>query len=81
MSAMKTLRLKRLRRRFGIAAPRVAVRTHVPWYWRWLTSTVLLVVSIALAWLSFDLGRRYAGFDAGEAARRTIAVAGRERQD
>ena len=67
MSAMKTLRLKRLRRRFGIAAPRVAVRTHVPWYWRWLTSTVLLVVSIALAWLSFDLGRRYAGFDASEA--------------
>ena len=67
MSAMKTLRLKRLRRRFGIAAPRVAVRTHVAWYWRWLTTTALLVVSIALAWLAFDLGRRYAGFDAGEA--------------
>ncbi len=64
---MKTLRLKRLRRRFGIAAPRVAIRTHVPWYWRWLTSTVLLVVSVALAWIAFDLGRRYAGFNASEA--------------
>jgi hypothetical protein len=67
MSATKTLRLKRLRRRFGIAAPRVAIRTHVPWYWRWLTSTVVLVVSVALAWLAFDVGRRYAGFNASEA--------------
>jgi len=25
-----------LRRKFGIAAPRVSVQTHVAWYWRWL---------------------------------------------
>ncbi len=64
---MKTLRLKKLRRRFGIAAPRVAVHTYVPWYWRWLTPAVFLVVTITLAWLAYDLGRRYAGFDASEA--------------
>ena len=28
--------IKRLKRRFGIAAPRVAVRTHAPWYLRWI---------------------------------------------
>jgi hypothetical protein len=67
MSAMKALRLKRLRRRFGIAAPRVAVRTQVPWHWRWLTSTVFIVVTVTLAWITYDLGRRYAGFDASEA--------------
>jgi len=67
MSAMKALRLKKLRRRFGITAPRVTVHSHVPWYWRWLTSTVFLVVTVTLVWLAYDLGRRYAGFDASEA--------------
>lgn len=65
---MKRLRLKRLRRRFGIAAPRVAVRSHVPWYWRWLTFTAFIFVTIVAAWVAYDLGRRYAGFDASEAS-------------
>lgn len=64
---MKRLRLKKLRRRFGITAPRVAVHSHVPWYWRWLTSIVFLVVTIAAAWIAYDIGRRYAGFDSSEA--------------
>jgi len=64
---MKRLRLKKLRRRFGIAAPRVAIQSHVPWYWRWLVSTVFLVVTISAAWIAYDLGRRYAGFDSSEA--------------
>ncbi len=64
---MKKLRFKRLRRRFGIAAPRVAVHSHVPWYWRWLTLVAFVVVAIAAAWVAYDLGRRYAGFDASEA--------------
>ena len=64
---MKRLRLKKLRRRFGITAPRVAVHSHVPWYWRWLTSTVFLVVTITAAWIAYDIGRRYAGFDSSEA--------------
>ncbi|UCH46742.1 MAG: hypothetical protein JSU95_11565 [Betaproteobacteria bacterium] len=65
---MKKLRLKKLRRRFGIAAPRVAVHSHVPWYWRWLTFGAFIVVTIIAAWVAYDLGRRYAGFDASEAS-------------
>jgi hypothetical protein len=65
---MKKLRLKKLRRRFGIAAPRVAVHSHVPWYWRWLTVGAFIVVTIVAAWVAYDLGRRYAGFDASEAS-------------
>ncbi|MGD2138751.1 MAG: hypothetical protein PVH25_00020 [Burkholderiales bacterium] len=64
---MKKLRLKKLRRRFGIAAPRVAVHSHVPWYWRWLTLVAFLMVAMIAAWTAYDLGRRYAGFDASEA--------------
>jgi len=59
-------RLKKLRQRFGIAAPKVAVRTHVPWYLRWLLLAVLLAFSVALAAWMYDAGRRFAGFDRSE---------------
>jgi len=57
---------KKFRRRFGISAPRVAVRTHVPWYLRWLLLAVLLAFSAALAAWMYDSGRRFAGFDRSE---------------
>ena len=41
-------RLRKLRQRFGIAAPTVAVRTQGPWYLRWLGLAVLLAFSAAL---------------------------------
>jgi hypothetical protein len=55
--------LRRLRSRFGVSAPRMSVRTHVPWYWRAATAVLILAVSIALAGWIYDLGRRFAGFD------------------
>jgi len=58
--------LRRLRRRFGITAPRVAVRTHVPWYLRAISIVVLTGVSLALAGWVYDTGRRMAGFDQSE---------------
>jgi hypothetical protein len=57
------LKLRRLRGRFGIAAPRVAVRTHVPWYWRALAAVVILGLALALAGWIYDARRRYAGFE------------------
>lgn len=59
-------RLWKLRQRFGIAAPKVSVRTHVPWYLRWLGLAVLLAFSAALAVWMYDAGRRFAGFDRSE---------------
>jgi hypothetical protein len=59
-------RLWKLRQRFGIAAPKVAVRTHVPWYLRWLGLALLLAFSAALAAWMYDAGRRFAGFDRSE---------------
>lgn len=47
--------------RFGIAAPRVAVRPHVPWYLRVLGTMLMLAVSVALgAWL-YDAVRQTTG--------------------
>ncbi|MCX7960208.1 MAG: hypothetical protein N2653_01350 [Burkholderiales bacterium] len=73
-------RLAKLRLRFGIAAPKVAVRTAVPWYVRWTVLAVLLAFSAALAAWIYDAGRRFAGFDRGEfehelaAARKELAA-------
>ena len=70
-------RFWRLRQRFGIAAPKVAVRTHVPWYLRWLTIAVLFAFSAALAAWMYDAGRRFAGFDRSE-VEEELAVARRQ---
>ena len=59
-------RFAKLRQRFGIAAPKVLVRTHVPWYLRWLGLAVMLAFSAALAAWMYDAGRRFAGFDRSE---------------
>lgn len=80
---MTATRLWKLRQRFGIAAPKVAVRTHVPWYLRWLALAVLLACSAALAAWMYETGRRFAGFDRSEVelemtALRRELTAGRE---
>jgi hypothetical protein len=59
----------KVRKRFGIAAPRVAVHSPVAWYWRWLGVALLLGLSAAAATWIYDAGRRYAGFDQSEVER------------
>jgi hypothetical protein len=61
-----TGRFWKLRQRFGIAAPRVAIRSQIPWYWRWIGFAVLLGVAAASAAWIYDAGRRFAGFDRSE---------------
>lgn len=58
--------IKRLRAGFGISAPRMAIRTHLAWYWRWLGIMVVASLSLAIAAWVYDAGRRFAGFDRGE---------------
>jgi TolA-binding protein len=60
--------LRALQRKFGISAPRVAVRTHVPWYWRWLGYASLGALVIGVGWTTYDYGMELAGFRQGEAA-------------
>lgn len=62
------LKLRRLRGRFGISAPRVTVRTHVPWHLRALGMIVMGAAALALAGWIYDAGRRIAGFDRSESA-------------
>jgi hypothetical protein len=69
---------RRLDHSFGIAAHRVAVRSSLPWYWRWLGLATLLCVSAASAAWIYDAGRRFAGFDQGE-VQEELSRAARER--
>jgi hypothetical protein len=64
---VKTTLLWKLRQRFGIAAPKLAVRVQVPWTARWLGTALLLAAAAALAAWIYDAGLRFAGFDRREA--------------
>ena len=56
---------------FGIAAPRVAVRTAIPWYWRWLVLIALTTVIMMFSRSAYEFGKKFAGFDQSEADRET----------
>src|ERR1017187_2588777 len=55
--------LRRVRSRFGMSAPRVMVRAHIPWYWRLFVAITLLIVAIMLGSLVYVVGGRYSGYD------------------
>lgn len=55
--------IKRIKRKFGIFAPQVAVRPHVPWYLRWLIIFILAALVVLLSWIMFDAGRQFTSFD------------------
>ena len=61
--------IRTLQRRFGIFAPRVAVRAHVPWYWRWLGFIALGGLVVGVGWTTYEYGMEFAGFRQSEAAR------------
>jgi len=61
--------IRTLQRKFGISAPRVAVRTHVAWYWRWLGYVALGAFVVGVGWTTYDYGMELAGFRQSEAAR------------
>ena len=61
--------LRALQRKFGISAPKVAVRAHVPWYWRWLGYVTIGAVVVGVGWTTYDYGMELAGFRQSEAER------------
>jgi hypothetical protein len=71
------MRWKLLRRRLSVSAPRVIVRSHLPWPLRWAVAAVVLGFSGALALWAFETGKELAGLEAGakaELARLRIEV-------
>ena len=72
------MRWKLLRRRLSISAPRMIVRSHLPWPLRWAIVALMFGFSAALALWEFEFGKDIAGFDRdskAELARLRVEVA------
>jgi hypothetical protein len=59
------MRWKLLRRRLSISAPRMIVRSHLPWPMRWAVLALAFGFSAALALWAFEFGKDIAGLDYG----------------
>jgi hypothetical protein len=59
------MRFKLLRRRLTISAPRMAVRSAMPWPLRWAMVAIVLGFCGAIALWAFELGKDIAGVDHG----------------
>ncbi|KAB2888474.1 MAG: hypothetical protein F9K35_20285, partial [Burkholderiaceae bacterium] len=59
------MRFRLLRRRLTISAPRVAVRSALPWPLRWLMLAVVFGFCAAVALWAFEFGKSIAGLDSG----------------
>ena len=57
------MRWKLLRRRLSITAPRMTVRSHLPWPVRWVVVALALGFSAAIALWAFEFGKSIAGLD------------------
>ncbi len=57
------MRWKLLRRRLSVSAPRMIVRSHLPWPVRWAVAALALGFSAALAMWAFETGKGLAGLD------------------
>lgn len=57
------MRWKLLRRRLTISAPRVAVRSALPWPFRWALVALMLGFCGAISLWAFELGKDLAGID------------------
>jgi hypothetical protein len=57
------MRWKLMRRRLSISAPRMIVRSHLPWPLRWVAVALVLGFSAAIAMWAFEFGKDIAGID------------------
>ena len=59
------MRWKLFRRRMSISAPRMIVRSHLPWPIRWAVLALAFGFSAALALWAFEFGKDIAGLERG----------------
>jgi len=61
------MRFRLLHRRLTISAPRMAVRSALPWPFRWAVVAIVLGFCAAIGLWAFEFGKDIAGIDGGQA--------------
>jgi len=59
--------MRRLRSSFGIGSSRMAIRSQLAWYWRWLLNILMMVLVATVVWWMVQNSYRITGFDIEEA--------------
>jgi hypothetical protein len=59
------MRFRLLRRRLTISAPRMAVRSALPWPLRWAIAAIVLGFCAAISLWAFEFGKTIAGLESG----------------
>jgi hypothetical protein len=62
------MRFRLLRRRLTVSAPRMAVRSALPWPFRWAVLAIVLGFCAAIGLWAFEFGKDIAGLDGGSKA-------------
>ena len=57
---------RRLRSTFGVGSSRMAIRSQLAWYWRWLANALMIVVVAAAVWILVQNSYRITGFSLDE---------------
>jgi len=65
---------RKMRAHFGISAPRMAVRTHLPWWSRGALVATLLVIIAGMWWWGFDFGQIFSGFIRKEIEQKLVTL-------
>jgi regulator of replication initiation timing len=65
---------RRLRSSFGIGSSRMAIRSQMAWYWRWLVTILMMVVVAGVVWWLVQNSYRITGFDIEEVKRQITSL-------
>lgn len=68
---------RRLRSSFGIGSSRMAIRSQLAWYWRWLLNLLMMGAVAGVVWWLVQNSYRITGFSVEE-ARQQIGTLGEE---
>jgi cell division protein FtsB len=65
---------RRLRSSFGIGSSRMAIRSQLAWYWRWLLNVLMMVLVATVVWWLVENSYRITGFDINEVKARLASL-------
>ena len=65
---------RRLRSTFGIGSARMAIRSQLAWYWRWLLNVLMMAAVAMVVWWLMQTGSRITGPNADEIRQQLAAL-------